>query len=673
MSKVQEILQKINTEPLRRALVLSRDASIDEAKRTVPLSFSSEEPILHWFGYLILDHSPDNCCLERINTSGPLLYAHDRNKKIGVVLEATVDANDKKGRALVQFSKVGLGAEKFQDVIDGIERTISFGFCLEELSPEVGSDGKQMEIDGEPVYRSRQWYPYEISLEPIPADLSIGIGRTFAFENVEQSFKNIITPIIKRELEKTMANENELNNPVQNPAPAVTNPVTVTRSEAEKAQEFVDYGKIFGQEELARDFYNSGKTMAELKVKITEIRSNQTPLQQAPIVDLNKKERQQYSISRAILADANIRDGKADNCFELEVSESARKNAVRNIPNYDNKGGIIIPTNIGLRGARQAMISQMLGLDRRMGMAVNQLALLSQLTRAGLDTLTDTAGQELVFTEEGAFIELLRNRAMVMQLGATVLSGLVGNVAFPKQIGAGTFSWTGENPGSDVGESNGTLDQVILSPKTGQSTTSYSRQLLAQSNVNVDGLVQSDLVQITSLAVDRAAIHGTGSSNQPTGLYATSGIGAVAFGGPITLDKVVDMETAIATANADIGTMAYLTTPGARGKAKKTQEFSSTNGMALWRDGEMNGYRAEASNQVSAVMNASAATGGTSHGILFGVWSQLLFGEWGVMEIITDPYRLKKQGMIEVTNFIMVDIKPRYAEAFCKGTGQSLS
>ena len=47
-----------------------------------------------------------------------------------------------------------------------------------------------------------------------------------------------------------MANENELNNPVQNPAPAVTNPVTVTRSEAEKAQEFVDYGKIFGQEEL---------------------------------------------------------------------------------------------------------------------------------------------------------------------------------------------------------------------------------------------------------------------------------------------------------------------------------------------------------------------------------------------------------------------------------------
>lgn len=669
MSTVKEILEKINAEPLRRALVLSRDVKIDEEKRTVPLSFSSEEPIEHWFGYLILDHSPDSCDLERINSGGALLYAHDRNKKIGVNLEATIDANDRKGRAIVQFSKVGLGAEKFQDVIDGIERTVSFGFCLNDLSPEVGSDGKQMEIDDEPVYRSRKWQPFEISLEPIPADISVGIGRSFAFENIEQSLKTIITPIIKRELENKMSKENEVILPTNEPVPAS---VELIRSESSQASDFADYGELYGQRELALDFYNSGKNKAELKAKIAEIRSNQPQVPQAPIVDLNRKERQQYSIARAILADANIRDGQKDNCFELEVSDSARKNAVRNIPNYENKGGIIIPTNIGLRGAREALISQMMGLDRRMN-GINQLAMLAQLTRAGLDTLTDTAGQELVFTEEGAFIDLLRNRAMVMQLGATVLAGLVGNVAFPKQIGAGIFSWMGENSGSDVAESNATLDQVILSPKTGQSTTSYSRQLLAQSNVNVDGLVQSDLVQITSLAIDRAAIHGLGSSNQPTGLYAASGVGAVAFGGPVTLDKVVDMETAIATANADIGTMAYLTTPGARGKAKKTQEFSSTNGNALWKDGEMNGYRAEASNQVSAVMNASAATGGTSHGILFGVWSQLLFGEWGAMEIITDPYILKKQGMIEVTNFIMVDIKARYPEAFCKGTGQSLT
>ena len=74
-------------------------------------------------------------------------------------------------------------------MIDGIERTISFGFCLEELSPEVGNDGKQMEIDGEPVLPKPPVVSVSgISLEPIPADLSIGIGRTFAFEKCRTIF-----------------------------------------------------------------------------------------------------------------------------------------------------------------------------------------------------------------------------------------------------------------------------------------------------------------------------------------------------------------------------------------------------------------------------------------------------------------------------------------------------
>jgi hypothetical protein len=72
-------------------------------------------------------------------------------------------------------------------------------------------------------------------------------------------------------------------------------------------------------------------------------------------------------------------------------------------------------------------------------------------------------------------------------------------------------------------------------------------------------------------------------------------------------------------------------------------------------------------------MNGSAATGGSSHGIIFGVWAFLLFGQWGALEIITDPYALKKQGMIEVTTYLMVDIALRYAAAFSKGTGLTVS
>lgn len=635
----EKILQELKTNPLQHTFSLKRE-NVDAENRTVELSFSSEAPIHHWFGKLILDHSSKSADLTRINTAGPLLYAHDRSKKIGVVEKAEI-ANDKKGRAVVRFSRKECAEEIFQDVIDGIEQTVSFGFEIRDLQPEVGQDGKQLEEDGDLVYRSYDWCPFEISIEPIAADLSVGIGRNKTVET-----ENFITKPLVREEEK-MENANLNNEPTATVPAVVSQPAQVVRS-VDAEREYIETGELYGFGDLAREFSLAGKPLAELKAEIQKRRSEgqQMTIQQKPIVSLSNKEREQYSVARAILADANTRDGQNDNCLELEVSAEARKQALRSIPNYEDKGGILIPTGLALRGS---------------------------LNRAGLDTKTSTAGQEAVFTEPGSFIDMLRNKAMVLQLGATILAGLVGNVAFPRQTGAGTFSWVGENPGSDVGESNLTLDQVTLSPKTGQSTTSYSRQLLAQANIAIDALVQADLVKISALAVDRAALHGTGSSNQPQGLYAASGVNAVAFGGVITLAKVIDMETEIALDNADVATMAYLTTVGARGKAKKTEEFATTNGQPLWRNGELNGYRAEATNQMSSTMLISAATGGSEHGIIFGDWSQLLFGEWGAMEIITDPYRLKKQGMIEVTNFLMIDIKPRFGNAFCKGTGQTLS
>ena len=54
-----------------------------------------------------------------------------------------------------------------------------------------------------------------------------------------------------------------------------------------------------------------------------------------------------------------------------------------------------------------------------------------------------------------------------------------------------------------------------------------------------------------------------------------------------------------------------------------------------------------------------------AHAIVFGHWAQLLIGEWGAMEIIVDPFRLKKQGMIEITSFQMADVDKRYAQSFC--------
>lgn len=250
---------------------IERAAESSADDRTVKLAFSSDAPIYHWFGYLILDHSPGSARLERINQTGALLWMHDRKTQIGSVSDVRLE-KDGKGRCTAKFSRVGLGAEKYQDVQDGICRTVSFGFSIYALDAEVGQDGKQMEIDGEPVYRSRDWEPFEVSFEPIPADISVGLDRSKE-ENQQILEKNASrsergNPLIT---ENKMSKENEIKEPQtaavgtevreQIPAaPAAAQNVAITR-----AAEFNAFGEQFGEIELARDHaLDETKTLADL-------------------------------------------------------------------------------------------------------------------------------------------------------------------------------------------------------------------------------------------------------------------------------------------------------------------------------------------------------------------------------------------------------------------------
>jgi len=87
--------------------------------------------------------------------------------------------------------------------------------------------------------------------------------------------------------------------------------------------------------------------------------------------------------------------------------------------------------------------------------------------------------------------------------------------------------------------------------------------------------------------------------------------------------------------------------------------------IRIWANGRMNDHRAEATNQIAKNLGA----GTNEHGIVFGVWSECLFLEWGATEILVDPFRLRKQGMIEVTSFLLANIVYRHAQSFSKGTG----
>jgi HK97 family phage major capsid protein len=358
---------------------------------------------------------------------------------------------------------------------------------------------------------------------------------------------------------------------------------------------------------------------------------------------LTERELKQYNLARAILTSAENLDGSEKTCFELEVSREIEKSHTGK-----RYGGVFVPWNIGM-GEFSRNVEK----------------------RAGLDSKTATTGQELKFTEAGDFLAFLYNRMRVKELGAQTVSGLRNNVAFPKQTGKVSGTWVAENPGADVADSNVTLGQIPSSPKTYQSSTSYSRQLLAQAVVDIDTLVREDLARDMALAVDTAAIAGPTGGLSPVGVLNTTGVTSfvpaadAGNGGIVDYPDIIRMIEDLEDTNADqLGDPGWLTTPAIKSLLKLTPQLANTIGLPAWTDdGTLGGYMARSSNQVPKTL--VRGTSSNNHALILGVWSTLVIGMWGTgFELVVDPYRLKKQGMIELTTFMLVDIVLKYPGAF---------
>lgn len=399
-----------------------------------------------------------------------------------------------------------------------------------------------------------------------------------------------------------------------------------------EAAEIVSLCIKHGVADQAEAFIRNGLSREQVALQIIDAVASKPVVPATAPLQMSAREQQAYSYQNAIKAAIDIREGRPAAGLEVDIhQELAKKQPV----NYSAKGGIFMPLN-------------------------------TSLTTSGSGT-----GAEVVRTQYGDLIDLLRNMAVTTRLGATTLTGLTGPVTFPKQTGASTLTWTGE-AGSAVTESNVALGTVTLSPKTAMAKGSLSRQLIIQSSPNAEQLIRNDLAAIAALGIDKAAIHGAGSSNEPDGLYHLSGVNAVAMGGVPTFGKLVDMTTECAKDNALLGNLGWVTTPGMAGKLRQTLVASAAGSEMIFtgnnENGQLAGYKAFASNQVSSTL-----VGGAEHGIVFGNWSDLIIGTWGGIEITVDPYTLADQGLIRLILFLMTDIVVRHPESFCKATGATIS
>jgi HK97 family phage major capsid protein len=638
---------------------------------TFAISISSEYPVERWFGREILDHSPESVDLSRAKLGLSFLDSHDAKAIVGIVEGLRVA--DRKLRGVVRFSRNAPAQAVKRDMRDKIRKFISVGYGVNEYKLEESSKEK-----GD-TYRATRWMPMETSSVGIPADPTVGVGRA---QDNDRTYPVVVT--------RAAAPSSEIrSNPAPGPtltAPAApaqetqrkvtVEPVITAEQSRQAAAEIFRLGKLHGiDHELTVKMVEEGKTVDQASREILSAvaKRGANPIATPAAEDLNterfdltSREQGEYNLARLFLAAADRTEGRKGNCMEMDISDELRKRAQRD-GHMVHDTGVFMPWSI-----RHSITPE---LAKRFPQLVPQnREVVVPGKRAGLYTGGSTVGQTLVFTEPGEFIQFLYNRMRVKELGARTIAGLRDNVSFPKQTGRATGSWVTENPGSDVADSNLTLGAIASSPKTYQSSSSYSRQLLAQAVIDVDTLVREDLARDLALAVDSVAIKG-GGSNQPTGIVATSGVQSyvdaadAGNGGAMVWSDYIAMEKLLETANADqLGDPSWLTTPAVKASAKTTARLGNTIGLPIWADDDtVDGKEARSTNQVAS--NGTKGSGTNLSTLILGVFDTMLINMWGSgFEFIVDPYRLKKQGMIELTTFMLVDIVLRYPVAFAINT-----
>lgn len=528
----EEIRNVLGTEKFYRTFDIEK---IDTENRTVELSFSSEDPYERWWGIEILSHENGAIDFTRLKNSAPLLAEHNRDVQIGVVEDAWVE--NAKGRSKVRFSKNSeKGKEYFADVEDGIRKNVSVGYEILEMVLTSEKDGME-------TYTVTKWLPFEISMVSIPADQTVGVGRSKEEKNKNQN-----------EEEKSMTEE-------EKKALRLKEQKAAREAEKARVREIGAIGSKYNMSELATKAIDDDKTVDQFRAEVLEKMDIAKPINsKSADADMPDEEIKAYSFSRAIAAAITGDWSKAQ--IEKKASDAVAKKMGK-----DSRGFFIPP----------------------------------QVLKRDLTTTTN-GGSSIVQTTNGgaSFIDMLREELLLAKLGGTVLSGMVGNVSIPKQNGATTAYWItegGTTTKSDIG-----LTTLDLTPKTVSGKTAYSRQMLLQGNPDVESLVMRDLARTIALAIDKAAFSGSGASGEPLGLINTTGVNAIdcsnAAGG-LDFVKVVDFETQVAIDNADADTMYYAAGASVTG-ILKTKAVENGQTEKLLMNGEVNGYKHKRSNQVGA-------------------------------------------------------------------------
>ena len=613
-----------------RAFTFDKTENIDEEKRTIELSFSSDAEIRIWSDEVqILGHKDGEYNFDFLNDGAPLLLEHNRNNQIGVVEKAWVEGN--KGRAIVRFSRSTLAQEIFQDFIDGIRSKISVGNYIEsQYLLRSDEDYNTFYVD--------KWTSFEISVVSIPADNNVGSNRSANTENTKKAIKEE-TPM-PDQVTGSVSEGEAGDVQTRGRAPAqVTTPSSddvKTRALFETSQEILAIGAEYRSLEFANEYIQANKDKISVRSFQKQLLEKLHPesesynanaaLQQRASgdLDLSKRDNQRFSLVRAVraLINPNDRLAQQEAAYEYDVCHEAAKKA-----GY-RSAGMFIPDEI-----------------------LHKRALNTGLSGAGASG--DLIGESLL---SGQLIPALVNQSAVMQY-ANIMNGLVGNVSIPIEGADPNAAWIDSETGS-LPEGDTDFGKLLLSPKKLASFVTINSDLIYQSSLDVEHMVAMKIIRSIALKMDHTILYGSGASGEPLGIMNMNGLPIIPFAeDDPTYGEVVAMKGAIASQNAPTDALRYLASSNTLSTLESKQKFENANGDTIYN----------ADNQTIAAKKVTESNQLDDNELLLGDFSRVNVARWGGVDMLADRYTGRYQDQIKISAIERMDCGVDHIQGFALG------
>lgn len=610
----------------------TRDAGDGKTETIVRATVSSETPYPRtmwdeenkaWVrGHEVLGHAKGEIDESRMK-DGLVIQDTHWGDQIGIIRKP--ELKDGKLGGVIEFGCGERAQEIARDAAAGIRRNMSVGYIVREYK-KVGKAE-----DGLPIFRVTKWTPYEASFVNVPADTNIGVGRVA--DTTDEGSGDVVRAAVV-EPSAVTPKEKEMD----------AKTIAALMAKAERAHmkaadvsAMIEAGKT--ETEIANEIAERACAYAD---ELAKKHAQPEPQRKTVIFDGGDERKivKEYNLLNVIRALA--KDGSPDVGFEREISDQIAK------AQHKEARGFYIPEAVLVRAitGKTNVTGEIVGN----GAATVKTSLLA-----------------------AQYIDELVATTVLGAAGVQTVGGLVGDISIPKGT-AVTAGWIAEKDNAPT--KTPTFSQVPGTPHTAAANAILSRRLVIQSSLAVQNLVARLILEAIGRAVEAAAFDGTGTNNQPTGLSATTGVGAVTMAKDApTKANLVDFWEKVYTANAAGANMKYIGSPAVKALLCKTLDITTvSNGKAgdsaaivggvgagylCSKDAKVEGF----DFLMSALCNAKK--------LYFGNWAEILMCFWSGVDMTVDPYTYSAKGAWQVTAFQDCDVIVRHPAAFAIGTALS--